>query len=118
MTYNPYNHTIRENSPNITATHFPHNIYGADIVHPLPYFTRDILNPETHFEHINNVVYREPHSRIKARWGWGHFPNGYGYGNFNTHWNCPTECDPDPKGYVSKNTQNTINFFKNSLRYR
>lgn len=118
MTYNPYNNRIRENSPNVTATHFPHNIYGADIVRPLPYFTRDILNPETHFEYKANVLNKKPSTTSVSRWSWGHFPNGYGYGNFNIHWNCAEECDQDPKGYVSQKTQNTIDYFKNSLRYR
>ncbi len=100
------------------ATHFPYNIYGKDVVHPLPYFTRDIIDPKNHFEYTRNYVPRVPHPQIPARWGWGHFPNGYGYGNFNLHGNCPTECDPDPQGYASAKTMNLVKAYECSPYYR
>ncbi len=87
------------------ATHFPYNIYEADVVHPLPYFRRDVINQDTHFEYTRNYHPYKQNSHLPGRWGWGHFPNGYGYGNFIHHKNCPSECDQDPKGYISKKTE-------------
>ena len=43
-------------SKNQSETHFPHNIYKAEVVQPLPYFTRDIINPAQHFEYTKNVL--------------------------------------------------------------
>ena len=100
------------------VTHFPHRIYEAETVLPLPYFRRDIIDQDKHFEWTRNYNSRKPHSQIPSRWGWGYFINGYGYGNFNTHYNCPSECDPDPKGYVSQKTMNLIKAYKNSPYYR
>lgn len=95
-----------------SATHFPQNIYGVETVHPLPYYTRDIVNPCKHFEFI---MYpgskRRPHQAMPARWDWGMFPNGYGTGNFNLHNNCPKYCEEEPQGYVSEKTQRLINAY-------
>ena len=99
-------------------SHFPQNMYEADTILPLPYFTRDVIDRNKHFEFIMNCTKKQPHSQIPSRWGWGQFPNGYGYGNFNLHWNCATVCDPDPSGYVSEKTQKVIDYFDRSNRYR
>lgn len=110
--YNLYGVETHKSNKGIIETHFPYNIYEADIVHELPYFTRDIINPETHFEYTRNVIPQNPHPYIPGRWGWGHFPNGYGTGNFIHHNNCPKECEPEPKGYVSAKTQIFVDLHK------
>jgi len=102
------------------CTQFPYNIYDKEKVLPLPYYTRDVIDPKTNFEYTRNYFpNRHPNSQIPARWGWGQFPNGYGYGNFNTHWNCQKECGPrgstnDPQGYVSEKTMKLIKAYENS----
>lgn len=103
-------------SPTQSKTHFPFNIYSADVVEPLPYYYKDIGDPLTHFEFDMNRVPRHPNSRIPGRWGWntGH-PNGYGTGNFQFHKNCPNSCltdwEQNPKGMVSKKTIETYNYY-------
>lgn len=101
-----------------THTHFPQNIYKADIVHELPYFRSDVIDPKNHFEFVRNYTHKNPHPAFPGRWGWGHFPNGYGYGNFNLHGNCHVCEDPEPQGFVSEKTQKVIDHFAKSSHYR
>ena len=94
-------------------SNFPLNMYTVDKVNPLPYYVRDIVNPETSFEFDMNKTARIPNSRIPSRWGWNTgWSNGYGIpGLFDK--NCPPGCivqlEADPKGYVSKNTMDIYN---------
>ena len=88
-----------------TRTHFPNNIYKADIVEPLPYFRRDVINQQTHFEFTvpstTNPIH-QVNANVPSRFGWGQFPNGYGQGNLVGFFNCPKECEYDPPNMVSK----------------
>ena len=103
-------------------TSFPYNIYKADIVHELPYYYRDIINPATHFEYDMNRVPRTPNAQIPARWGWntGH-KNGYGIGNIQFDKNCPRGCvaflEGDPQGYVTQRTMDIFKKYKCMRRY-
>lgn len=86
---------------------FPRNIYDNEKVMPLAYFKRDLL-PTTTFEFI--VGQNEPwyekngiNPNIAARYSWGQFSNGYGYGNLqgsnNTFPGCGAfqSCNPNVK---------------------
>ena len=122
---NPYNVQIPRKH-NTTETNFPYNIYGAEMVHGPAYFTRDIVNPAEYSQHewlmnaLPPVHGKEPNPRRFQRWGWTHFPNGYGIGNFKGHLNCGPGCDldQDPIGYVTEKTQRTIDYFACARRYR
>lgn len=101
----------------MSRTHFPHNIYKADFVEPLPYYRRDVINPKTHFEFIIPSNGRQVDTNTMSRYGYSNFPSskystGYGHGNLVGFFNSPQECDQDPPGFVSKKTAEIIAFYK------
>jgi hypothetical protein len=84
-----------------TETNFPYNIYDADIVRETPYYKRDIRNIDNKVFLANPKQMKEGvNPNIPQTWGWNHFPNGYGYGNFQGHYNCYDESNRMPRGYT------------------
>ena len=109
----PLNKNFKPDYTNMTQ--FPLNIYDKEKVMPLPYFKRDIVNPD-HFEYIG----RSPLPNTPGRWNWGQFSNGYGYGNFQGHNNCSASCGAFKSCPLNYPTQPlTINqkYDKNCLKY-
>lgn len=95
----------------LPRTNFPYNIYNAMVVEADPYYKRDINNPYlSAYEFLinPNLCPSGINPRLKARWGWMPFPNGYGQGIHIGKYNCYACQDPDPEGFSPFQKSNNL----------